>query len=66
VTCKESIWAQLWGLTPIILVVGLVVGVSTWMVAARLKHPEASQSIGRWGMVARTSHGLGTPTFWQR
>lgn len=40
-TGTRSIWAKLRDLTAIVLVVGLVVGVSTWVVGARQQHAAA-------------------------
>jgi hypothetical protein len=44
-TGKRSILAKLRDLTTIVLVVGLVVGVSTWVVDARQRHTAAPRSM---------------------
>jgi hypothetical protein len=54
-TGKRSIWAKLRDLAAIALVVGLVVGVSTWVVDARQQHATAPQSMSTEHSAARTS-----------
>jgi hypothetical protein len=51
---NRSIWAKLLDLTAIALVVGLVVGVSTWVVDARQQHA-APQSASAEHSAARRS-----------
>jgi hypothetical protein len=53
-TTQRSIWAELRDLTAIALVVGLAVGVSTWMVGAR-QHVAAPQSMATEHSAAKTS-----------
>ena len=54
-TSKRSIWTKLRDLAAIGLVVGLVVGVSTWVVGARQQHAVAPQSLSTQHSAARTS-----------
>lgn len=54
-TGTRSILAKLTDLTAIVLVVGLVVGVSTWVVGAREQHAAASLSMSMEHSTARTS-----------
>lgn len=54
-TGKRSIWARLRDLSAIALVVGLVVGVSTWVVGARQQHAAAPQSVSTEHSAAGTS-----------
>jgi hypothetical protein len=57
-TGKRSIWAKLRDLTAIALVVGLVVGVSTWVVDARQQHVTAPQSLSTEHSAAKASTSL--------
>jgi hypothetical protein len=54
-TGKRSIWAKLRDVTAIVVVVGLVIGVSTWVVGARQQHAAAPQSMSTEHSAARTS-----------
>jgi len=53
-TGERSIWAKLRDLTAIVLVVGLVVGISTWVVDARQQQTSAPQSVSTEHSTART------------
>lgn len=54
-TSERSIWAKLRDLTAIVLVVGMVMGVSTWVVGAREQHGAALQSMSMQSSAARPS-----------
>ncbi len=54
-TGERSIWAKLRDLTTIVLVVGLVVGVSTWVVSAREHQAAGPQSMSIEHSAAGTS-----------
>jgi len=53
-TGERSIWAIVRDLTAIVLVVGLVVGVSTWVVDARQQQTAAPQFVSSEHSAART------------
>jgi hypothetical protein len=54
-TGKRSIWAKLRDLAGIALVVGLVVGISTWVVDARQHHAAYPQALSMEHSAATTS-----------
>lgn len=54
-TGRRSVWVTLRDLTAIVLVVGLVVGVSTWVVGAREEHAGVRQPMSIEHAAAATS-----------